>query len=484
MLHKASDPDFDKWSMLFNWVAKAQVLSAFEKLLYTRLHGHLGDNADAFPAIRTLAEELGEHVSRIQRGLKRLEELKLIAVERRTNPQNGSKTNSHYTFPKHPLMQNSYWNTTTCKKIGTGVFTQKVQGVHSVGTGVFTQKVQGVHSVGTKENHGRDSGEENHEREPKQPAEADASADRPTIFTSKRESDFTFKETNIFTSKRDLVFTEKEELDEEGEAALAEFAKEQQAELVAFDAKLRAEFNAKCPPLPITLPPDLESMPSIWMSAQDFLAKTVPTPGPAGELMMQQVSERKLKLEELATKASEKALHERKKSAARRQKRLDKRQQDYDDNPNAKGIEPQYQIPVKRFLALWYSEFEKKFPNVVQAQYIPGAKGFGKERGQAQELFRRFDTEAVLRGAKYLIQNWDAIKPRFFKGSATHPTIGMLKTFDTQIIPEAKEMTTAFEAKAAYDKWCSENSNPFKMPVDIRDGYEKAKKTLAAIGVK
>ena len=204
--------------------------------------------------------------------------------------------------------------------------------------------------------------------------------------------------------------------------------------------------------------------------------------------MMKLTAESLKNLAETAQKAAAKTNAVEKQAKARRQKRLDKKQQDWEENPNDKSVEPKYQAPVRRLLELWSAEFSAKFPDLPSAKYVHGEKGvaksFGKERGQAQDLFRRFEEVDVLRAAKYLIQNWEALKARFFKGSATHPTLGMLKTFDAQIVPEAKEMGSAFEAKAAYDKWCSENSNPFAMPDTIRDGYEKAKKALSAIGVK
>jgi len=96
-------PDNLYWSRLFNWLAQTTTLSAFEKLLYSRLHGYLGKNSQAWPSTRQLARDLGAAKPNVIRGLKHLEQLGLVHSEPRLD-KNDSRLPNVYTFLDHPLM--------------------------------------------------------------------------------------------------------------------------------------------------------------------------------------------------------------------------------------------------------------------------------------------------------------------------------------------------------------------------------------------
>jgi DNA-binding MarR family transcriptional regulator len=68
-------------------------------IVYSALWRH-ADNGKAFPSLRHLADELGVSVPTIQRGIKKLLDYNIIAVEMRTNTETGRGSNIYYLLNK------------------------------------------------------------------------------------------------------------------------------------------------------------------------------------------------------------------------------------------------------------------------------------------------------------------------------------------------------------------------------------------------
>ena len=86
-------------SFLPNWLLSRKELGAGPKLAYARLAQYAGKDGKAFPAIDTLAEELGKSTCQLYRDLKDLKTAGLIETEQRGLGQ----TNVYY-FLRHAWM--------------------------------------------------------------------------------------------------------------------------------------------------------------------------------------------------------------------------------------------------------------------------------------------------------------------------------------------------------------------------------------------
>lgn len=83
-----------------NWLMKRREISASAKQIYARLAQFAGEKGYCVPKIDTLADETGESTRNVIRGIKQLENVKLISKTRR-----GLNRSNRYYFLKHSWME-------------------------------------------------------------------------------------------------------------------------------------------------------------------------------------------------------------------------------------------------------------------------------------------------------------------------------------------------------------------------------------------
>jgi hypothetical protein len=125
-------------------------------------------------------------------------------------------------------------------------------------------------------------------------------------------------------------------------------------------------------------------------------------------------------------------------------------------------------------------EFHQKFPEELTARTWER-----KDRTSAAVLILQYGGLAPVKAAvQYYIRNWDLHRPRFFKGTATLPTIGQLKALHTTLVPEAKLMSHALEVRARYHNWLATTGKAGKPPpADLQNEYNQVGANLKAIGL-
>ena len=128
-------------------VCRLKDLSPGSKLLYGRLYRFAGNNGEAWPAIETLAEEVGISESTCRRYLQELEKYRLIDQEFHT----GGTT--HYHFKWHTCFQPSPGEETTGFVLNNG----GCQFDTPVNTGGVNSDRGGVSTVTPEESHRRES---------------------------------------------------------------------------------------------------------------------------------------------------------------------------------------------------------------------------------------------------------------------------------------------------------------------------------------
>jgi DNA-binding MarR family transcriptional regulator len=95
------DEDNTPFFKLLNCIAQSPLLTSVDKLLYSQLTGHLGENTKCWPSIALLAEELGLDRPAVNKSLKKMEAIKLIEITR--FPDEPNRPNE-YTFPDHKIL--------------------------------------------------------------------------------------------------------------------------------------------------------------------------------------------------------------------------------------------------------------------------------------------------------------------------------------------------------------------------------------------
>ena len=98
---------YDTFAKLPNWLLRRRDVSATAKLLYARLLQYQGDNETAWPAVGTLAAEIGVHRSRVIVHTQNLEKQGLLKVERRV----GYRATNRYRL----LIPTGSGNATSCE---------------------------------------------------------------------------------------------------------------------------------------------------------------------------------------------------------------------------------------------------------------------------------------------------------------------------------------------------------------------------------
>lgn len=86
---------------------------------------------------------------------------------------------------------------------------------------------------------------------------------------------------------------------------------------------------------------------------------------------------------------------------------------------------------LKEIEGYWADTFAEAYPDLIQANWN------GRERGQADELFKVCTPQQVFDGVRYVILSWNSINTRILHGKGTLPSIGFLLRFKNTLIPEA-----------------------------------------------
>lgn len=434
----------DCFSKMFNWLARARGVSSFDKLLYTRVYGHLGKNDSAFPGVRRLAEELNAHASQVSRGLKRLEDMKLLRVVRQTG-RNGEKYSNRYYFPDHPLMHEVPVSPSTCEEgvhpVGTPVNSVGTGGVHSVGTR--------VHSVGTEETHSRDSGEE---------------IQRETQFAGSLRSPDNVSLRSPLPSP--AVVTE------------SQFPNFKTSSPKWTDAADVAVLDLPQPPAPGVCSGAAEWNQGVDMRQLDALvARLTLQEGP-----MSVEDDRQARLASAKLRAEGGADKYVKEQAAIENKRRAKQAREPQDEPGVpKKVKVSKPKPITILMdmeRLWFAEFKRKFPEALIASHWEAKEGV-----QMQGLLKLYAQEDVERAVRYYIRYWEVHRPRLFKGTAKLPNLGQLRAVHAQIVPEAKQMFQALQVQAEYKKWSADNRmTALPPPKALQDAYDRVKADLKDLG--
>jgi len=414
-----------KFSKLFNWVAQTKELSAFEKLLYTRMQGHLGENDRVWPGMKLLAHELGASPSQVAKALKNLERRGLILVTRRWGAD-GKRLSSEYEFPEHPLMYVVYNRAgsppTPMPPGGDPYSPGRCRATHSAGD-------TPIHPAGAEE-----------------------------IHPDKRL---------------------REEIQEETQTAGFGFASPQP------DADVHLTDKRPHPQAQELLKPEWTdaALNDFMDRALDEASRT----SGYGFNMSQDALERHARLASARTAAA-KGAEKNKVTVEKREAKHDTKvwgqanptvQQKLQHINNGKRIPNELTAPIEEIERVWQVEFKKKFPNDLIASAWER-----KERACAAALILQYNVVAAKNAVEYYIRYWDQHRPRFFKGNATLPTIGQLRAMHTQLVPEAKLMSHALEVRTRYHHWLSTDGKSGEPPPEeLQTEYNKVTADLKSIGL-
>jgi hypothetical protein len=416
---KKETPEWEKFSKMFNWVARSRVLSSFEKLLYTRIHGHLGEHNEAWPGMRTLANELGASKSQVAKGLQRLEALKLIAVFR-TSKHGPKKGVNYYSFTDHPMKYEALVESEGYSEVSP----RQVHRVPPAGPPCTPGRYTGVPLAGTEETHSRDSVE-------------------------------TQKEIQFAGSLRSPEGVSLRSPSRTG----SNLTKDQIPAFEITSPKWTDAAGAMVLPQPPAQAISPESF-SEWNMTLDTAELRKRLEG--------------LKATEEGAKAKNRAavgVREQRR-AAKEHKLKNLKGAIVTVGPGSSGS------ALRRLEALWMEEFTRKFPDALIAK-----KWEGKERGQMKGLIGLYSEEDVARAVRYYVRYWDNHRPRFFKGTAALPNVGQLRAAHAQIVPEAKQMSQALQVQAEYKKWSADNRmTALPPPKALQEAYDKVKSDLKTLG--
>lgn len=413
----------DNFSKLFNWVCRSPHLSFFEKILYTRLHGHLGGKLKAWPGMKTLARELSAHPSQVAKGIKRLEELRLIAVIRRRGKDLKMLSNE-YTFLQHPMM--------TEIPVESGdyedpLFTGEDTPIHPVVVPYSPRGSTPIHLVGAEETQEKRFTEETQRRDSN---EGRGSLRSPQVVSLRSST-----QTNSFTENQ-IPFLDEEFTNKSGFAATA----------LAFQ--------------PVTVEAVMDEVREEDMSDEEREARKASA---ARALLM---GAQRFDAAKAAKEAKQRAKAKREASSG---------------TPELPKVKPPKQTlfgSLHDLQRTWMLEFQRKFPNdSMEKSWGP------KEGAMLKRLLERWGLADLELAMQYYIRYWEQQKVRYPKIKATLPSLGLFVSLDASVVPEAKKMFTALKAKTEYDQWCDANRGATSAPDDLQAAYDAVREDLKALGI-
>lgn len=466
-------PEWEKFSKMFNWIARSKRLSAFEKLLYTRIHGHLGEHTEAWPGMRALASELGASKSQVAKGLKRLEKLKLIAVFRtsKVGPKRGV---NYYSFTDPPMRYETPEESAAYVEVSPG----QVRRVPPAGPHVSSRQDNHVPPAGTEETHLRDSGEETQEetqfagslRSPEAVSLRSSANISANLTPNPSPTSQTLSQATTVSAAPNPP-----QPSPAGQAPHQEAARRLAGELLAL-AGLPEPRQEPVGVLEVATP---ESTPTLSRASCD----AVPEPL-VFELPEEDMPDPKRMAAAMAALAHGASVGEAE-ILKKRAKQINRaRQAAKPETPPGElpKVKPPKQTLVGVLLGLqntWLGEFKRKFPTA------PVATHWGpKEAAQFRHLLQLYDgtSVAIEVAIKYYIRHWEVHREKIWKGKALFPNVDQFCRLHASLIPEAGEMSMALKAKQDYDDWCKSHPNAFSAPDDLRASYEAARPALKTFG--
>lgn len=132
---------------------------------------------------------------------------------------------------------------------------------------------------------------------------------------------------------------------------------------------------------------------------------------------------------------------------------------------------------TKEFERLWRELLQERLPG-----YELAAWG-SKERGQLKQLVEKYNGKIIADALRYVVENWEAIRSRIFRGRAGHPTIGMILKLHDTLVVESQTWAKNIEVIKEYEAWSKANPHR-RAPKDLKTRYRKAKAEVEAIGSK
>lgn len=146
---------------------------------------------------------------------------------------------------------------------------------------------------------------------------------------------------------------------------------------------------------------------------------------------------------------------------------------------NLKGKERPLSLgrKIQRLEELWLSEMRVRWPDT------PFGSWSAAQRDQIGKLLDKYPGDSVEHAIKYLITRWDSINARIFRGRGSFPTVGTLSRWHDLVIPEAQSWLELSAVEQEYDAWFKAHPNAMSPPAELRERFQKAKKTLAALDV-
>lgn len=151
----------------------------------------------------------------------------------------------------------------------------------------------------------------------------------------------------------------------------------------------------------------------------------------------------------------------------------------------APGELPKLATPKPKFVGvllglqdLWLGEYRRKFPNDAVA-----SSWTIKQGSQIKPLTQLYALEDVERAIRYFLRHWEVHQPRFFKGKAQVPTLGMFCSLHETLLPESKRMFFALKAKADYEEWAKQHPDEVMPPEELQKTYNAALPALKSLGL-
>jgi hypothetical protein len=146
-------------------------------------------------------------------------------------------------------------------------------------------------------------------------------------------------------------------------------------------------------------------------------------------------------------------------------------------NGNGKsGLTPTQKQALKQVESVWSAEMGKRFPDLAIAAWD------AKNRGQARNLVTKYDGRSAIAAVKYVVRGWEEFNEKYFKGTGTLPTIGMILKLHETIVPVAVQWEKHADTMEEWEKFYAEH--PYDdPPADLEKKYRAAKASLNALGL-
>lgn len=132
---------------------------------------------------------------------------------------------------------------------------------------------------------------------------------------------------------------------------------------------------------------------------------------------------------------------------------------------------------LKACETLWLDSLRSRWDDTLFATWGP------KERGQVAHLLDRYSGVVVEQALRYVVDQWDSIKSRLFKGKGTFPSVGVVVAMHNILVPEAQLWSKIATIRQEYDQWFRDHPNDMVPPAELKERYDSARKDMEALGL-